>query len=87
MRVRGEFLSSLTGLWTARLVDPPMNRWAIIGCPCRDKQELTAEADAVCLSILLRVVTGRPWPVGFGAESQEEGPFSEKKATDNSHCP
>ena len=32
-----------------RLVDPPMNRWAMIGCPCRDKEELAAKANAFCV--------------------------------------
>ena len=34
-----------------RLVAPPMNRWAMIGCPCRDKEELAVEANAISMRI------------------------------------
>ena len=36
---RCEILSPLPGLWTGReSLDPPLKRWAIFGCPWRDKK-------------------------------------------------
>ena len=51
-----------------RLVDPPMNRWAMIGSPCRDKEESQRRRRLFACRYLLSVTPWRPWPVGFRAE-------------------
>ncbi len=46
-----------------------MNRVAIIGCPCRDEEELAAEAIAICVWIFAECHAGEALALSGSARS------------------